>query len=374
MLPSSLRVAPGWAGRPRRCGGPPRGCAVASARTSGPAPSVTGPSVLCTTTWIAELALPPKCSWASSRAATDSEPSACQPAPDRLASTFGANAPRPTISSSQTTVVSLAWSGHPDAEPAQRAGSVADVGVDGRGRPCGAGLPSGWYMGLLRVRADEVRRGQGGPRAGGVRRDAEHEDGEAGGESCGVDPHREPGADEAAERRDHGQHQHHAPVGGGAGAGTYGEGGGAGQRDHDQRGAGGEAHRQAEREEQGGHHQEAAADAEEPGEQADGRGGDQHLEGPRARARERRAEADDRVVERRAGQVPARVRCRRTACPELADGHQAADDQHQGGERGQQHGAADQRREVGARAPRRRRPPGRRRCRGRAARCRRGTR
>ena len=116
--------------------------AVASARTCWPAPSVTGPSVLCTTTWIAELALPPKCSWASSRAATDSEPSACQPAPDSLASTLGANTPRPTISSSHTTVVSRAWSVTHDAEPAQRAGSVAEVGV-------GVGRVRAWRRGAV---------------------------------------------------------------------------------------------------------------------------------------------------------------------------------------------------------------------------------
>ncbi len=80
--------------------------------------------------------MPPKCSWASSRAATESEPSACQPAPDSSFSTCGAKTPRPTMSSSQTTVVIRAWSRHPDAEAAQRAGSVADLGIALRRRAC----------------------------------------------------------------------------------------------------------------------------------------------------------------------------------------------------------------------------------------------
>ena len=109
VLPSWLMVAPGIGWITSAMRGSASSIRVTWARTSAPRPSVTGPSVECTTTWMAEEALPPKLSWASSRAATDSEPSACQPAPDRLCSTWGAKAPRPTMSSSQTPVTSLAW-------------------------------------------------------------------------------------------------------------------------------------------------------------------------------------------------------------------------------------------------------------------------
>ena len=83
--------------------------AVASARTRLPAPWVTGPSVEWTTTWIAVLALPPKCCWASSRAVTDSDPFACQPAPESSDSTLGAKAPSATMTSSHTAVVMRPW-------------------------------------------------------------------------------------------------------------------------------------------------------------------------------------------------------------------------------------------------------------------------
>ena len=46
----------------------------------------------CTTTVSAELDSPAKPRWISVRACTDSEPSACQPAPDSAVSTFGAKA------------------------------------------------------------------------------------------------------------------------------------------------------------------------------------------------------------------------------------------------------------------------------------------
>ncbi len=109
VLPSGLSVAPGMGATTSAIRGSPSRISVTCARTWAPRPSVTGPSDDCTTTWIAEDALPPKLSWASSRAATDSEPSACQPAPERLCSTWGANMPRPAISSSQMTVTSFAW-------------------------------------------------------------------------------------------------------------------------------------------------------------------------------------------------------------------------------------------------------------------------
>ncbi len=105
VLPSWLRVAPGWGWTTSAMRGSCWSIVVARARIFWPAPSVTGPSVECTTTWIAVLALPPKCSWARSRAVTESEPLACQPAPESSASTLGAKAPRPTMTSSHTTVV-----------------------------------------------------------------------------------------------------------------------------------------------------------------------------------------------------------------------------------------------------------------------------
>ena len=107
VLPSALIVAPGCGGKTCAIRGSPSSIRVAAASTSAPSPSVTGPSVLRTTTWIAEDALPPNLSWAASRTCTDSEPSACQPAPDSSASTRGAKIPRPTTSSNHTTPVSL---------------------------------------------------------------------------------------------------------------------------------------------------------------------------------------------------------------------------------------------------------------------------
>jgi len=65
VLPSSLNVAPGWGAITSPILESASSMVVAFARASWPAPLVTGPSVLCTTTWIAELALPPKWSWAS---------------------------------------------------------------------------------------------------------------------------------------------------------------------------------------------------------------------------------------------------------------------------------------------------------------------
>ena len=49
-----------------------------------------------TTTISAELERPPKFRWMSARAWTDSEPFACQPAPERAVSTFGAKRPSAT--------------------------------------------------------------------------------------------------------------------------------------------------------------------------------------------------------------------------------------------------------------------------------------
>ena len=54
-----------------------------------------------TTTISAELESPPKLSWISCLACTDSEPFACQPAPERAVSTFGAKKPNPTATTTQ---------------------------------------------------------------------------------------------------------------------------------------------------------------------------------------------------------------------------------------------------------------------------------
>ena len=54
-----------------------------------------------TTTIRAELESPPKLSWISRRACTDSEPFACQPAPESAVSTFGAKKPNPTAITTQ---------------------------------------------------------------------------------------------------------------------------------------------------------------------------------------------------------------------------------------------------------------------------------
>ena len=64
-----------------------------------------GSAVVCagewTTTISAELESPPKLSWIRFRACTDSEPFACQPAPESAVSTFGAKKPNPTAITTQ---------------------------------------------------------------------------------------------------------------------------------------------------------------------------------------------------------------------------------------------------------------------------------
>ena len=186
VSPSWLSVAPGMGAITSAMRGSASSRAVASSSTSWPRPSVTGPSVLCTTTWMAELALPPKCSGASSRTATDSEPSACQPAPERLASTFGANAPRPTTRSSHTPAVSPSVVGHPHPEAAERSGAVAQavgigvgggtgVAAGGRRRHGGSSFRLG-VGGGGRGGSDEGGQGLGG----GVARDDQDEPGEGG--------------------------------------------------------------------------------------------------------------------------------------------------------------------------------------------------
>ena len=63
-----------------------------------------------TTTIRAALDWPPKFWSISSRACTDCEPEASQPAPERACSTRGANTPRPTASTSHATRTARKWS------------------------------------------------------------------------------------------------------------------------------------------------------------------------------------------------------------------------------------------------------------------------
>ena len=63
-----------------------------------------------TTTVSAELESPAKFRWISVRACTDSEPSACQPAPDSAVSTFGAKAARATATIAHTVRTARTWS------------------------------------------------------------------------------------------------------------------------------------------------------------------------------------------------------------------------------------------------------------------------
>src|SRR5512133_4385184 len=57
----------------------------------------------------AELDRPAKLRWISARAFTDSEPLACQPAPDRAVSTLGAKAASTSATSSQAIETARTW-------------------------------------------------------------------------------------------------------------------------------------------------------------------------------------------------------------------------------------------------------------------------
>jgi hypothetical protein len=63
----------------------------------------------CTTTISALDDSPAKCLSMLSRAATDSEPVASQPAPDSAVSTFGAKTPSATATSSQPIATVRKW-------------------------------------------------------------------------------------------------------------------------------------------------------------------------------------------------------------------------------------------------------------------------
>ena len=93
---------------------PGRGCCTEATRSS-PARLRSTRRIVCrnsgaevvtegerTTTTSAELESPAKLCWISVRACTDSEPSACQPAPESAVSTFGANAASAMATIAQT--------------------------------------------------------------------------------------------------------------------------------------------------------------------------------------------------------------------------------------------------------------------------------
>lgn len=101
VRPSRLTPAPG-------CGGttsPIRQSALSSRVTSAITFRTDASVTLCpfelTTTWIADEAFWPKCSCASSRTSTDSEPLLCRPTPDSTEVTCGAKAPSTPTTSSQ---------------------------------------------------------------------------------------------------------------------------------------------------------------------------------------------------------------------------------------------------------------------------------
>src|SRR5699024_7525203 len=64
----------------------------------------------CATTCTAVEPLPPKCCSATSRALTESEPLACQPAPASALNTVGAKAPKPISTTAQATATQRALS------------------------------------------------------------------------------------------------------------------------------------------------------------------------------------------------------------------------------------------------------------------------
>ena len=132
VLPSRLMVDPGCGATTSEMSGLALSRAVARPMTFCTAGSVTGRSAL-TTTWRAAEESPPKCFWASSRTATESEPSACQPAPASVEVAEGASAPSPAIRISQITPTRRRWAADhrprrprgPGGEPPGAVGSVA---------------------------------------------------------------------------------------------------------------------------------------------------------------------------------------------------------------------------------------------------------
>ena len=91
-----------------------------------------------TTTIGAELERPPKFCWIRARACTDSEPFACQPAPERAVSTFGANTASASAITAQAIETTRTWSA---AQPPSRpigptASGCSTAGTGGTERTC----------------------------------------------------------------------------------------------------------------------------------------------------------------------------------------------------------------------------------------------
>ena len=91
------------------------------------------------TTIGAELESPAKFCWISVRAATDSEPFACQPAPESAVSTCGANTASTTARDSPGEQRRPQMVGGPAAEPTDRPDNLccgASVATSGASRIC----------------------------------------------------------------------------------------------------------------------------------------------------------------------------------------------------------------------------------------------
>jgi hypothetical protein len=106
VCPSAETVAPAVGGtirETRRSERRIRSTRVTVARNAGSEWTRDGE---CTTTVSAELERPPKSRWISARARTDSDPLACQPAPDRAVSTLGAKTPSATATTAHASATS----------------------------------------------------------------------------------------------------------------------------------------------------------------------------------------------------------------------------------------------------------------------------
>jgi hypothetical protein len=90
-----------------------------------------------TTTISAELERPPKLRWISCRARTDSDPFACQPAPESAVSTLGAKTPRATATTAQVIATRRMWSAV--QRPSRPSGPMVFSATAERGSMLGAG-------------------------------------------------------------------------------------------------------------------------------------------------------------------------------------------------------------------------------------------
>ena len=87
-----------------------------------------------TTIISAELERPAKFRWMSVRAWTDSEPFACQPAPERALSTFGAKRPSATARTAQAIATARTWSAaqRPSLPIGPTVSGCSSIGVEAR--------------------------------------------------------------------------------------------------------------------------------------------------------------------------------------------------------------------------------------------------